>query len=166
MHVYNNYYNNITGSGINPRMVACPWSETTSSRMRSTRCSHSRRSSANGIYAITTPAAPRTTRASTSAGRPVPAALHARKPRLATTATFPIALPYAYTTYSPDVSRCIALNAAGSGKGLKEAADVLNVCGGGPTNNVYQPRMAPWTQHDPLRVERSGSGEHRPGEIL
>jgi Viral BACON domain len=50
------------------------------------------------------------------------------------TATFPIALPYSYTTYAPEVSRCIALNAAGAGKGLKEAVDVLGSCGG--TNNL------------------------------
>jgi hypothetical protein len=55
----------------------------------------------------------------------------------ATTATFPIALPYTYTTYAPEVSRCIALNAAGSGKGLREAVNVLSMCGGS-TSHVYQ----------------------------
>jgi hypothetical protein len=51
-----------------------------------------------------------------------------------TTATFPITLPYSYTVYPPATSKCIAQNAAGSGKGLKEATDVLSLCGG--TNNL------------------------------
>src|SRR5262249_11999673 len=42
----------------------------------------------------------------------------------------PITLPYSYTTYAAATSKCIALAAAGAGKGLKEAPDVLSQCGG------------------------------------
>lgn len=139
VHVYNNYYNNITGSGINPRMgghvlvennffenaLNPVFSQSSILGQWDLRNNNARSSADNARFNIRWTAC--------SGSTPCQKATD-----WTTTATFPIALPYTYTTYAPDVSRCIALNAAGSGKGLKEATDVLNVCGGAPTNNVYQ----------------------------
>ncbi len=140
VHVYNNYYNNITGSGINPRMgghvliennyfenaLNPVFSQSTILGQWDLRNNNARSAADNSRFNIRWTAC--------SGSTPCQKATD-----WTTTATFPIALPYAYTTYSPEISRCIALNAAGSGKGLKEAGDVMNVCGGGgPANHVYQ----------------------------
>lgn len=138
-HVYNNYYNNITGSGINPRMgghvliennffenaLNPVFSQSSILGQWDLRNNNARSSADNARFNIRWTAC--------SGSTPCQKATD-----WTTTATFPIALPYTYTTYAPEVSRCIALNAAGSGKGLREAASVLNMCGGSPTNDVYQ----------------------------
>jgi pectate lyase len=135
VHVYNNYYNNITGSGINPRMgghvliennffenaLNPVFSQSTILGQWDLRNNNTRSSADNARFNIRWTAC--------SGSTPCQKATD-----WATTATFPIVLPYTYTTYSPEVSRCIALNAAGSGKGLREAEDVLSMCGGG--NNL------------------------------
>jgi pectate lyase len=134
-HVYNNYYNGITGSGINPRMgghvliennffenaLNPVFSQSTILGQWDLRNNNARSSADNARFNITWTAC--------SGSTPCQKA-----PNWTTTATFPIALPYTYTTYAPEVSKCIALNAAGSGKGLREAVDVLGSCGG--TNNL------------------------------
>ncbi len=139
VHVYNNYYNNITGSGINPRMgghvliennyfenaLNPLFSQSTILGQWELRNNNTLSSADNARFNIRWTAC--------SGSTPCQKATD-----WTTTATFPIALPYTYTTYSPEVSRCIALNAAGSGKGLREAPSVLNVCGGGSNNHVYQ----------------------------
>ncbi|MFC4314261.1 hypothetical protein ACFPN2_34675 [Steroidobacter flavus] len=139
VHVYNNYYNNITGSGINPRMgghvlvennffenaLNPVFSQSSILGQWDLRNNNARSSADNTRFNIRWTAC--------SGSTPCQKATD-----WTTTATFPISLPYTYTTYAPDVARCIALNAAGSGKGLKEAGAVLSLCGGGPTNNVYQ----------------------------
>jgi hypothetical protein len=132
VHVYNNYYNNITGSGINPRMgghvliennffenaLNPVFSQSTILGQWDLRNNNTRSSADNARFNIRWTAC--------SGSTPCQKATE-----WATTATFPIALPYTYTTYAPEVSRCIALNAAGSSKGLREAVNVLSMCGGG-----------------------------------
>lgn len=139
VHVYNNYYNNITGSGINPRMgghvlaennffenaLNPVFSQSTILGQWDLRNNNTRSSADNARFNIRWTAC--------SGSTPCQKATD-----WTTTATFPIALPYTYTTYPPEVSRCIALNAAGSGKGLREAVDVLNVCGGDNSLSIYQ----------------------------
>jgi pectate lyase len=130
-HVYNNYYNNITGSGINPRMgghvliennffenaLNPVFSQSTVLGQWDIRNNNTRSSADNSTYNIRWTAC--------SGSTPCHKATNWQ-----TSATFPITLPYSYTTYSPAVSKCIALNAAGVGNGLKEATDVLGQCGG------------------------------------
>lgn len=137
VHSYNNYFNNITGSGINPRMgghilvennffenaLNPVFSQSTILGQWDLRNNNAQSSADNARFNIRWTAC--------SGSTPCQKATN-----WATTAAFPITLPYAYTTYAPDVSKCIALNAAGSGKGLREAADVLGACGGGGTNNL------------------------------
>jgi pectate lyase len=140
VHVYNNYYNNITGSGINPRMgghvliennffenaLNPVFSQSPILGQWDLRNNNARGSADNARFNIRWTAC--------SGSTPCQKATN-----WTTTATFPITLPYGYTTYAPEVSRCIALNAAGSGKGLREAVDVLNMCGSQPPmNSVYQ----------------------------
>jgi pectate lyase len=135
-HIYNNYYNGITSSGINVRMtghslIENNWFENAvnpvTSRTSPTlgdwdlRNNNAQSAADNARFNITW----------NSGSSPFRNA-----DTWTTSATFPITLPYTYTTYPADVSRCIALNAAGAGKGLKEAADVLSLCGGGGTNNL------------------------------
>jgi pectate lyase len=131
VHSYNNYFNNITGSGINPRMgghilvennffenaLNPVFSQSTILGQWDLRNNNARSAADNARFNIRWTAC--------SGSTPCRKAVD-----WTTSATFPIALPYAYTTYAPEVSRCIALNAAGSGKGLREAVDVLGVCGG------------------------------------
>lgn len=138
VHVYNNYYNGITGSGINPRMgghvlvennyfenaLNPLFSQSTILGQWDLRNNNTRSSADNARFNIQWTAC--------SGSTPCQKATD-----WTTTATFPIALPYTYTTYAPDVSRCIAMNAAGSGKDLKEAVDVMNVCQPS-TSNIYQ----------------------------
>jgi pectate lyase len=135
VHSYNNYFNNITGSGINPRMgghilvennffenaLNPVFSQSTVLGQWDLRNNNTRSAADNATYNITWTAC--------SGSTPCQKATN-----WTTTATFPITLPYTYTTYPPATSKCIALNAAGSGKGLKEAPDVLSLCGG--TNNL------------------------------
>lgn len=139
VHVYNNYYNNITGSGINPRMgghvlvennyfenaLNPVFSQSTILGQWELRNNNAVSAADNARFNIRWTAC--------SGSTPCQKATD-----WTTTATFPIALPYTYTTYAPDVSRCIALNAAGSGKGLREAVDVLSMCGGSNNSGVYQ----------------------------
>ena len=134
-HSYNNWFDRITGSGINPRMgghilVENNYFENARNPVFSQssilghwdlRNNNTRSAADNARYNITwTPC---------SGSTPCHKATS-----WITSAAFPIALPYHYTTYAPEVSKCIAQNAAGAGKGLKEAPDVLALCGGG-TNN-------------------------------
>jgi pectate lyase len=140
VHSYNNYFNNITGSGINPRMgghilvennffenaLNPVFSQSTILGQWDLRNNNARSSADNARFNITWTAC--------SGSTPCQKAQN-----WTTTATFPIALPYTYTTYAPEVSKCIALNAAGSGKGLREAADVLGTCGGGTNNLTIAP---------------------------
>jgi pectate lyase len=140
VHVYNNYYNNITGSGINPRMgghvliennffenaLNPVFSQSTILGQWDLRNNNARSSADNERFNIRWTAC--------SGSTPCQKATN-----WTTTATFPISLPYTYTTYAPEVSRCIALNAAGSGKGLREAVDVLSMCGGGSNNLAVAP---------------------------
>ncbi|HEY5810270.1 MAG TPA: BACON domain-containing carbohydrate-binding protein, partial [Povalibacter sp.] len=135
VHSYNNYFNRITGSGINPRMgghilvennffenaLNPVFSQSTILGQWDLRNNNTRSSADNARYNITWTAC--------SGSTPCQKATN-----WTTTATFPISLPYTYTTYEPEVSKCIALNAAGSGKGLKEATEVLGACGG--TDNL------------------------------
>jgi pectate lyase len=135
VHSYNNYFNNITGSGINPRMgghilvennffenaLNPVFSQSTVLGQWDLRNNNARSSADNATYNIRWTAC--------SGSTPCQKATN-----WTTTATFPITLPYSYTTYPPATSKCIALNAAGSGKGMKEAADVLSLCGG--TSNL------------------------------
>jgi pectate lyase len=136
VHSYNNWFNNITGSGINPRMgghilvennffenaLNPVFSQSTILGQWDLRNNNTRSAADNATYNIRWTAC--------SGSTPCQKATN-----WATTATFPISLPYTYTTYAPEVSKCIALNAAGAGKGLREATDVLSLCGGG-TNNL------------------------------
>jgi len=140
VHSYNNYFNNITGSGINPRMgghilvennffenaLNPIFSQSTILGQWDLRNNNARSSADNARFNITWTAC--------SGSTPCQKATN-----WTTTATFPIPLPYTYTTYAPEVSKCIALNAAGSGKGLREAVDVLGTCGGGTTNLSVSP---------------------------
>ncbi len=140
VHSYNNYFNNITGSGINPRMGGHilvennffenahnpVFSQSTILGQWDLRNNNTRSSADNARYNITWTAC--------SGSTPCQKATN-----WTTTATFPIALPYTYTTYAPEVSKCIALNAAGSGKGLREAVDVLGSCGGTANNLTVSP---------------------------
>jgi pectate lyase len=140
VHSYNNYFNNITGSGINPRMgghilvennffenaLNPIFSQSTILGQWDLRNNNARSSADNARFNITWTAC--------SGSTPCQKATN-----WTTTATFPISLPYTYTTYAPEVSKCIALNAAGSGKGLREAVDVLGMCGGGTTNLSVSP---------------------------
>ncbi len=140
VHSYNNYFNNITGSGINPRMgghilvennffenaLNPIFSQSTILGQWDLRNNNARSSADNARFNITWTAC--------SGSTPCQKATN-----WTTTATFPITLPYPYTTYAADVSKCIALNAAGSGKGLKEAVDVLSVCGGTSNNLTISP---------------------------
>jgi len=140
VHSYNNYFNNITGSGINPRMgghilvennffenaLNPIFSQSTILGQWDLRNNNARSSADNARFNITWTAC--------SGSTPCQKATN-----WTTTATFPISLPYTYTTYAPEVSKCIALNAAGSGKGLREAVDVLGTCGGGTTNLSVNP---------------------------
>jgi pectate lyase len=135
VHSYNNWFNNITGSGINPRMgghilvennffenaLNPVFSQSTVLGQWDLRNNNTRSSADNATYNITWTAC--------SGSTPCQKATN-----WTTTATFPITLPYSYTTYPPATSKCIALNAAGAGKALKEAPDVLSLCGG--TNNL------------------------------
>jgi pectate lyase len=130
-HVYNNYYNGITGSGINPRMgghvliennffenaLNPVFSQSSILGQWDLRNNNARSSADNARFNITWTAC--------SGSTPCHKATN-----WSSSATFPIALPYTYTTYAPEVSKCIALNAAGAGKGLREAVDVLGSCGG------------------------------------
>jgi pectate lyase len=139
-HVYNNYYNNITGSGINPRMgghvliennffenaLNPVFSQSSILGQWDLRNNNARSSADNSRFNITWTAC--------SGSTPCHKATN-----WTTSATFPIALPYTYTTYAPEVSKCIALNAAGSGKGLREAPDVLGMCGGTSNNLTVSP---------------------------
>jgi hypothetical protein len=137
IHVYNNYYNGITESGINVRMtghalIENNWFENAVNPVTS------RTSDELGDWDL------RNNNAQSAADNArfnltwnVPSTTPFRNADTwQTTATFPITLPYTYTTYPADVSRCIAINAAGVGKGLREAPDVLSLCGGGTTNNL------------------------------
>ena len=131
VHSYNNYFNNITGSGINPRMGGHilvennffenahnpVFSQSTILGQWDLRNNNTRSSADNATYNITWTAC--------SGSTPCQKATNWQ-----TTETFPIALPYNYTTYAAATSKCIALAAAGAGKGLKEAPDVLGQCGG------------------------------------
>ena len=140
VHSYNNYFNNITGSGINPRMgghilvennffenaLNPVFSQSTILGQWDLRNNNARSSADNARFNITWTAC--------SGSTPCQKATN-----WTTTATFPITLPYTYTTYAPEVSKCIALNAAGSGKGLREATDVLSMCGGATTNLSVNP---------------------------
>jgi pectate lyase len=140
VHSYNNWFNNITGSGINPRMgghilvennffenaLNPIFSQSTILGQWDLRNNNARSSADNTRFNIRWTAC--------SGSTPCQKAQNWN-----TTATFPITLPYTYTTYAPEVSRCIALNAAGSGKGLREAVDVLGTCGGGTTNLSVNP---------------------------
>jgi pectate lyase len=136
VHSYNNYFNNITGSGINPRMgghilvennffenaLNPVFSQSSVLGQWDLRNNNAQSSADNARFNITW--------TTCSGSTPCHKATN-----WTTSATFPITLPYTYTTYPADVSKCIALNAAGSGKGLREAADVLSACGG-TTNNL------------------------------
>jgi pectate lyase len=129
IHVYNNYYNGITESGINVRMtghalIENNWFENALNPVTSRtsdelgnwdlRNNNARSAADNARYNLTWN---------------IPSSTPFRNAdNWQTTATFPITLPYTYTTYAPEVSRCIALNAAGAGKGLREAVDVLGTC--------------------------------------
>jgi pectate lyase len=140
VHSYNNWFNNITGSGINPRMgghilvennffenaLNPIFSQSTIVGQWDLRNNNARSSADNSRFNITWTAC--------SGSTPCQKATN-----WTTTATFPIALPYTYTTYAPEVSRCIALNTAGSGKGLREAVDVLAACGGTSSNLTVSP---------------------------
>src|SRR5262245_60668350 len=140
VHSYNNYFNNITGSGINPRMgghilvennffenaLNPVFSQSTILGQWDLRNNNARSSADNARFNITWTAC--------SGSTPCQKATN-----WTTTATFPISLPYTYTTYAPEVSKCIALNAAGSGRGLREAVDVLGSCGGSATNLSVSP---------------------------
>jgi len=135
VHSYNNWFNNITGSGINPRMgghilvennyfenaLNPVFSQSTVLGQWDLRNNNTRSSADNATYNITWTAC--------SGSTPCQKATNWQ-----TTATFPITLPYSYTVYPPATSKCIALNAAGVSKGLKEAPDVLSLCGG--SNNL------------------------------
>jgi pectate lyase len=137
IHVYNNYYNGITESGINVRMtghalIENNWFENALNPVTSRtseelgnwdlRNNNAQSAADNARYNLTWN---------------IPSTTPFRNAdNWQTTATFPITLPYTYTTYPPEVSRCIAINAAGAGKGLREAADVLSLCGGGTTSNL------------------------------
>jgi hypothetical protein len=135
VHSYNNWFNNITGSGINPRMgghilvennffenaLNPVFSQSSILGQWDLRNNNARSSADNARFNITWTAC--------SGSTPCHKATN-----WTSSATFPIALPYTYTTYAPEVSKCIALNAAGAGKGLREAVDVLGSCGG--TSNL------------------------------
>jgi pectate lyase len=143
VHSYNNWFNNITGSGINPRMgghilvennffenaLNPVFSQSTILGQWDLRNNNTRSSADNARYNITW----------TSCSGSTPCR---KAQNWTTTATFPIALPYTYTTYAPEVSKCIALNAAGSGKGLREAPDVLGTCGVGTSTLTISPTAA------------------------
>jgi pectate lyase len=140
VHSYNNWFNNITGSGINPRMgghilvennffenaLNPIFSQSTILGHWDLRNNNARSSADNARFNITWTAC--------SGSTPCHKATN-----WTTSATFPITLPYTYTTYPAEVSRCIALNAAGSGKGLREAVDVLGMCGGTSNNLSVSP---------------------------
>jgi pectate lyase len=140
VHSYNNYFNNITGSGINPRMgghilvennffenaLNPVFSQSTILGQWDLRNNNARSAADNARFNIRWTAC--------SGSTPCRKATD-----WTTSETFPISLPYTYTTYAPDVSRCIALNAAGSGKGLREAVDVLGMCGGTSNNLALSP---------------------------
>jgi pectate lyase len=140
VHSYNNYFNNITGSGINPRMgghilvennffenaLNPVFSQSTVLGQWDLRNNNAQSSADNARFNITW--------TSCSGSTPCHKATN-----WSTSATFPITLPYTYTTYPAEVSKCIALNAAGSGKGLREAADVLGSCGGTTSNLTLSP---------------------------
>ncbi len=140
VHSYNNWFNNITGSGINPRMgghiliennffenaLNPVFSQSTILGQWDLRNNNTRSSADNATYNIRWTAC--------SGSTPCQKATN-----WATTATFPISLPYTYTTYAPEISKCIALNAAGAGKGLREAVDVLGSCGGTSNNLTVSP---------------------------
>src|SRR5882672_5583707 len=119
-HIYNNYYNGITSSGINVRMtghslIENNWFENAvnpvTSRSSPTlgdwdlRNNNAQSAADNARFHITW----------SSGSSPFRNA-----DTWTTSATFPNTLPYTYTTYPADVSRCIALNAAGAGNGFKE----------------------------------------------
>jgi pectate lyase len=140
VHSYNNYFNNITGSGINPRMgghilvennffenaLNPIFSQSTILGQWDLRNNNARSAADNARFNIRWTAC--------SGSTPCRKATD-----WTTSATFPISLPYTYTTYAPEVSKCIALNAAGSGKGLREAVDVLGMCGGTSNNLAVSP---------------------------
>src|SRR5688572_13517656 len=135
VHSYNNYFNNITGSGINPRMgghilvennffenaLNPVFSQSTILGRWDLRNNNTRSAADNATYNIRWTACSGTTPCQKATD-------------WASNSTFPITLPYSYTVYPPATSKCIALNAAGAGKGLREAPDVLGLCGG--TNNL------------------------------
>ena len=135
VHSYNNWFNNITGSGINPRMgghilvennffenaLNPVFSQSTVLGRWDLRNNNTRSAADNATYNIRWTAC--------SGSTPCQKATD-----WTSNSTFPITLPYSYTTYPAATSKCIALNAAGAGKGLKEAPDVLSLCGG--TNNL------------------------------
>jgi pectate lyase len=156
VHSYNNWFNNITGSGINPRMgghilvennffetaLNPIFSQSTILGQWDLRNNNARSSADNARFNITWTAC--------SGSTPCQKATN-----WTTTATFPIALPYTYTTYAPEVSKCIALNAAGSGKGLREAVDVLSLCGGTANNLTVSPTsisLAAATSSAPIAI--------------
>jgi len=140
VHSYNNYFNNITGSGINPRMgghilvennffenaLNPVFSQSTILGQWDLRNNNARSAADNARFNIRWTAC--------SGSTPCRKATD-----WTTSEAFPISLPYTYTTYAPDVSRCIALNAAGSGRGLREAVDVLGMCGGTSNNLAVSP---------------------------
>jgi pectate lyase len=140
VHSYNNYFNQITGSGINPRMGGHilvennffenahnpVFSQSSVLGQWDLRNNNAQSAADNARFNITW--------TSCSGSTPCHKATN-----WTTSATFPITLPYTYTTYAADVSKCIALNAAGAGKGLREAADVLGSCGGSANNLTVNP---------------------------
>src|SRR5262245_35430199 len=140
VHSYNNYFNNITGSGINPRMGGHilvennffenahnpVFSQSTILGQWDLRNNNTRSAADNATYNITWTACCGST--------PCQKATNWQ-----TTQAFPISLPYTYTTYAAATSKCIALAAAGSGRGLREAVDVLGSCGGSATNLSVSP---------------------------
>ena len=106
VHSYNNWFNNITGSGINPRMgghilvennffenaLNPIFSQSTILGQWDLRNNNARSSADNARFNITWTAC--------SGSTPCQKATN-----WTTTATFPITLPYTYTTYAPEVSQ-------------------------------------------------------------
>ncbi|MEC5386892.1 polysaccharide lyase family 1 protein [Uliginosibacterium sp. H3] len=130
-HIYNNYYNKITTSGINVRMGGSSLIEgnyfensvnpVTSRDSKSIgywdlRNNNITSASDFGTYKITWVAS--TSSATKDATD------------WTTTKAFPSAIPYTYTVDPALKVKCIAMASAGAGKGLKESADVIASCGG------------------------------------
>ncbi|GAA5169067.1 discoidin domain-containing protein [Viridibacterium curvum] len=128
-HLYNNYYNQILGSGINARvnsnnLIEGNYFENSVNpvvaRYSSVigywdlRNNNILSPSDFGAYGITWT---------------VDSDTKKNADDWTTTKPFPIALPYTYTVQPALKVKCITLAAAGAGKGLKEAADVVGSCG-------------------------------------